>query len=52
MATDLSADEGLPKNPNMEYSALLFVLQSRSTTEEEKNAAKKDLMKAIEDNSE
>jgi len=51
MATDLSADEGLPKNPNMEYAELLFVLQSPSATGEEKKAAEKDLMKAIEDNS-
>ena len=52
MATDLSVDEGLPKNPNMDYAGMLFVLQSKSTTEEERTVAKKDLMKAILDNSE
>ena len=52
MATDWSAEEGLPKNPNMEYAELFFVLQSKSTTVEEKSVAKTDLMKAIVDNSE
>lgn len=52
MATDLSADEGLPKNPNMEYAEMLFVLQSKNTTDEEKSTAKDNLMKAILENSE
>ena len=51
MATDISSDEGLPKNPNMEYAEYLFVLQSRSTTAEEKKDVKAKLMKEIVDNS-
>ena len=51
MATDLSADEGLPKNPNMNYAEMLFVLQSGNTTEGEKKTAKTELMKEIVDNS-
>lgn len=52
MATDVSTEEGLPKNPNMEYAELMFVLQSKNTTEVEKNSAKNELMKAIIENSE
>ena len=52
MSSDNATDEGLPKNPNMEHAELLYVIQNKSTAEQEKHDAKTKLMKEIVDNSE
>eukprot|EP00794_Sanderia_malayensis_P005997 gene5997-6693_t len=50
MASELIDQEGLPKIPNLEYAELLYKLQNKHVTAEEKNEAKNKLIKGIEEN--
>ncbi len=51
MATDMTEEEGLPKIPNMEYAELLYMLQNKNVSVQEKSDAKSRLLKGIEENS-
>lgn len=51
MASDLPQDDGLPKNPNLEHAELLYVLQNKSVSDQEKQDAKTKLMKEIAEHS-